>query len=124
MHLISSSQHGFLPGKSTSTNLVEIVETIYSVLDSHDGQMDVIYTDVSKAFDMVNHNLLLTKPHDIGLSPDTVALFNSYLSERTQDVHFNGVLSEGFPLSSGSPRAPIWDLFYFLSSLMTWGNIS
>ena len=103
-HLITPYQHGFSTGKSTATNYVEFVETIYSVLDFHDGQMDVIYTDFTKAFDKVNHNVLITKLHNIGFRPDTVALFNSYLSERTQYVDYNGVMSEGFPLSSGVPQ--------------------
>ena len=63
-HLISPSQHGILPGNSISTNLVEFVETIYYVLDSHYGQMDVIYTDFSKALDKVNHKVLLTILHN------------------------------------------------------------
>ena len=57
---ISSSQHGGVKKKSTETNLFVFPTQIHSVL-SKKGQIDVAYTDFSKAFDRVNHNLLLSK---------------------------------------------------------------
>jgi hypothetical protein len=57
-----------------------LTETVAS-----EGQIDAIYTDLHKAFDKVNHNLLLAKLHKLGLRHSVVSWF-SYLSERSQLV--------------------------------------
>ena len=58
--LINPSQHGFLPRKSTSTNLVAYLDYVTKKLD--DGQpVDVLYLDFSKAFDRVPHKRLVQK---------------------------------------------------------------
>ena len=53
-------QHGFLPGKSCTTNLITLTDNIASNL-SKDVGTDIIYFDFTKAFDAVNHNLLIAK---------------------------------------------------------------
>ncbi|XP_063923008.1 uncharacterized protein LOC135137316 [Zophobas morio] len=63
---LSPSQHGFIKGKSTSTNLCEYIQYISDSLESK-KQVDVIYTDLSKAFDVVNHSILLDKLSKFGL---------------------------------------------------------
>jgi hypothetical protein len=57
---ISESQHGFVSSRSTITNLVCITDYIANAIDNN-TQVDVIYTDFSKAFDKLNHNILLSK---------------------------------------------------------------
>ena len=57
---INSLQHGFMQGRSTTSNLVVFSNYLYNVL-SQKGQVDVIYTDFSKAFDKLDHGLLLEK---------------------------------------------------------------
>lgn len=57
--LIKKSQHGFMKGKSTTTNLTEIAQMLHE--ESKDSQIDVIYFDFSKAFDQVRHDLLEIK---------------------------------------------------------------
>ena len=58
--LIHSSQHGFLNKHSTVTNLLEFYNDIYLKLNNG-NQVDVIYLDLSKAFDCVPHALLIAK---------------------------------------------------------------
>ena len=59
MHgLISACQHGFLAGRSCVTQLVEVLDDIGAKLH-RGGQVDVIYLDMSKAFDKVSHAKLL-----------------------------------------------------------------
>lgn len=62
---LSPLQHGFVRGRSTATNLMCLTQSIAETLDNS-GQVDVIYTDFSKAFDSINHELLL---HKLNLSP-------------------------------------------------------
>ena len=68
--LVNSSQHGFIPGRSCTTQLVEVLDYIGSLLDSG-KQTDIIFMDMSKAFDKVSHKLLLNKlgQFNIGVFP-------------------------------------------------------
>ena len=58
--LFSTKQFGFIPGRSTSLQLLTMLDTITDVVDSN-GQVDVIYMDFMKAFDQVPHKRLLKK---------------------------------------------------------------
>ena len=53
-----TGQHDFLPGKNCATQLIEVFDKIGKLLDRR-KQMDVIYLDLSKAFDKVSHKRLL-----------------------------------------------------------------
>ena len=67
-------------------------------------QTDVIYTDFSKAFDRVNHDLLLYKLSCMGFSNNAVRWLKSYLSSRTQQVKFENALSKVIDVPSGVPQ--------------------
>ena len=62
---ISENQHGFISGRSTTTNLVQISQYIANAMDQKQ-KVDVIYTDFFKAFDSVDHSILLGKLDSFG----------------------------------------------------------
>ena len=100
---ISIYQHGFLKGRSTITNLLEFTSKIFDGFNSG-FQTDVIYTDFSKAFDTVNHLLLIKKLLLIGIPPSLVEWIDSYLSNRRQFVLFRSSISEPILAVSGVPQ--------------------
>lgn len=107
---LSQCQHGFLPGKSTSTNLLHLMEFISE--DFQNGyQTDVIYTDFAKAFDKVNHDVLLKKLRRFGFSEKLISLFISYFRDRKQYVVYENVESEQYNVFSsvcqGSTLGPL-----------------
>lgn len=104
--LISDSQHGFMQGRSTTTNLFCITQYISESLDSG-GQVDVIYTDFSKAFDRLDHGILLCKLRQFGFSDKLSDLLASYLHCRRQYVEYRGFRSDEFIASSGVPQGSI-----------------
>ncbi len=73
-----------------------------------------LFVDLSKAFDSVNHELLLNKLSSAGFGPGTLKWFRNYLVDRTQCVHVKDLKSGFLDISKGVPRVPFWDLFCFL----------
>ena len=86
-------QHGFLKGRSTTTQLLEVY---HHILDSVAGgtEVDSIYLDLTKAFDTVPHNLILIKLKNHGITGPLLAWFTSYLSGRQQRVIVEGAYSD------------------------------
>jgi hypothetical protein len=109
---ISVNQHGFMARRSTVTNLVSTTQFLCESLDAH-GQVDVIYMDLSKAFDRVNHRLLLYKLDDFGLSDGLILLIESYLQKRVQFVQYRGFRSESFSQTSGVPQGSVLGPLFF-----------
>lgn len=102
-HLINPIQHGFTEGRSTTTNLILFKEDIVRALDEG-CQLDVIYTDFAKAFDRVNHLILLNKLELFGFSGSVLAWMGSYLSGRTQSVTIADTYSNEYMQTSGVPQ--------------------
>lgn len=100
---IVKSQHAFLKGKSTLTNL--LVYTSYiSEMFAVDSQVDVVYLDFSKAFDKVDVKILLMKLRNFGLGGTLLSWIYSYLNSRVQRVRLKGHLSDPFVVESGVPQ--------------------
>lgn len=100
---ISPYQHGFIPKRSTVSNLCCLTQYIAESMDMG-GQVDVIYTDFEKAFDRIDHNVLLNKMSYFGMSSDSLSLMKSYLSDRVCCVFYNGFQSRGYSPISGIPQ--------------------
>lgn len=100
---IQNQQHGFLQKRSVLTNLVNFTEYLTSNMDNR-HQVDVIYTDYSKAFDKVNHSILIKKLHQLGIHGDLLRWLTSYLQKRLQCVSVEGNKSSFFTVPSGVPQ--------------------
>lgn len=104
--LITGAQHGFVRGRSTVTNLACITEFISDAMD-RGCQTDVIYTDFSKAFDMVDHGVLIDKLFSFGFSAKQISFMQSYLSDRKHRVIYRGCSSAEVYASSGVPQGSV-----------------
>ena len=111
--LIILSQHGFIPGKSCTAQLLEALGKISSLLDS-EKQSDVILLDMSKAFDKVNHTLLINKLGQYNISESLLNWFSAYLYGQQQRVTVLGAMLSSRPISSGMPQGSIVGLILFL----------
>ncbi|XP_017303983.1 uncharacterized protein LOC108253828 [Diaphorina citri] len=83
--MINQQQHGFMKGKSTSTNLVSYTEFITSVIEDS-GQVDCAYTDFAKCYDRINHNLLISKLRSFGIEGNLLNWIESFHVDRKQIV--------------------------------------
>lgn len=102
-NFITPSQHGFFPGRSINSNLINFCQYTMDLVDKN-IQVDCIYTDFEKAFDRVNHLLLLSKLHYYGLSENSLKFFSSYLHKRKQFVMYRGFCSKNIVVDSGVPQ--------------------
>lgn len=103
---IPDEQHGFMNKRSTVTNLTYFTNYIFRSMD--DGkQVDVIYTDFEKAFDRVDHIILLHKLNALGIRGDLHRWFSSYITNRRQAVVIGSARSDYVTISSGVPQGSI-----------------
>lgn len=100
---ISSWQHGFMKGRSTSTNLMSFLQFVYPVLEEG-NRVDTVYTDFTKAFDRVNFSKLITSLIKIGLPAWLCKVLVSYLTDRKNFVYSKNTYSDAFIPTSGVPQ--------------------
>ena len=115
--LLSKYQSGFRPMHSTLTALIDITDNWYVNID--DGLTNaILFIDLKKAFDAIDHEILLSKLELYGFKGASLKLFRDYLSDRTQVTVINDVNSETSFINCGVPQgsilAPLPFLLYII----------
>ena len=103
--LISERQHGFVPKKGCSSNLLESVESWLNSLEQGDS-VDIFFLDYSKAFDRVPHERLMSKLGSYGFTDQVQGWIRSFLAGRTQYVKLV-TTSDSKPVLSGVPQGSV-----------------
>ena len=110
---IYNLQFGFREKHSTNHALFSITEKIREALDNNNFACG-IFIDLQKAFDTVDHNILLQKLNHYGIRGVANNWFNSYLSNRTHFVSINGFQSKTKNISIGVPQGSVLGPLLFL----------
>ena len=111
--ILSPAQFGFRKRRSCVLQLLVTLETIYKSLEEG-KQINMVYTDFEKAFDHVDHGILLRKLHEYGVRGKLLNLLKSYLANRQQRVRVNGHYSDYVNVTSGVPQGSILSSLLFL----------
>ena len=101
------------PARSTVTNLICLNEFVSNSFNNNNS-VQAIYLDISKAFDSVNHSLLLNKLTQYGINANLINLFRNYLNNRQVIVKFEDGLSQPFIMTSGIPQGSNLSTLLFL----------
>lgn len=105
-NLIYANQSGFRRKYSTETALIRILDSILFNLDRN-KVTGMVTVDYKKAFDMVDHALLIRKLEVYRLDSQALSWFTSYLSDRKQFVTFKGQCSDVRTVTAGVPQGSI-----------------
>ena len=125
-HLFSPEQFGFRKERGTEDQLLLFYGEVAKYVDEGKS-VDVVYVDLSKAFDVLNHEVLLEKLRSLQFCEQIVAWIGSFLQERTMRVSISGKLSAPRDVTSGVPQGSVLGPILFLiyvNSLMAGAECS
>ena len=111
--ILSQNQYGFRKKYSTAHALIQSFDKISSALDNEKVTLG-LFIDLSKAFDTVNHEVLLDKLEHYGVRGIALQSFKSYLSCRKQFVQYNSYNSSLLHITCGVPQGSILGPLLFL----------
>ena len=105
-NVIYKQQFGFTPKHSTTHAIIIITEKIREALNK--GKFSCgVFVDLQKAFDTVNHEVLLKKIYQYGIRGNTYEWFKSYLTDRLQFVSILGFDSDKLSIKHGVPQGSV-----------------
>ena len=112
-NILTSFQHGFRQGRSCETQLLTTLKDFSQTLNTSD-QTDAVLLDFSKAFDKVDHKILLSKIDAIGIQGPLHNWMSSFLTDRLQYVTVDGSTSNPCKVLSGVPQGTVLGPLFFL----------
>ena len=111
--LLYKSQHGFRSHHSTELAALELTDKILTEMDK--GEIPIsIFLDLSKAFDTIDHQILIHKLKYYGFLNNSIDLITSYLSNRHQYVQYDDVASKSMLISTGVPQGSVLGPLLFI----------
>ena len=113
-HLVHPNHHGSRKQHSTATALLQMYDK-WAEAAEDDTMVGIMMVDLSAAFDMVDHPLLLAKLQLYGFDDSVLTWIKSYLPNRTQSVFVDGCLSPPMPIQCGVPQGSILGPLFYIN---------
>ena len=117
------SQYGFRTEHSTELAAMELIDRLILTMDNNETPLN-IYLDMSKAFDTIDHTILINKLTFYGIHGVALDLIKSYLNNRYQFVEYDGVQSSMLHISTGVPQGSILGPLLFIIYINDFPNAS
>ena len=112
-NLLSEAQFGFRKNHSTCTCILKLLDDIYSNMEM--GKLTgVVFLDLKKAFDTVDHNIMINKLNKFNIDEQAREWFRNYLSGRKQSVKYHGTQSAPLLIQCGVPQGSILGPMMFI----------
>ena len=111
--MFNKGQHGFVPGRSTQTQLLSHFNDIFDTL-AEGKRLDTVYLDFAKAFDKVDHEILLEKVKKHKISGKLGKWISEFLANRKFKVVVNGCMSDEGEVTSGVPQGTVLAAILFV----------
>jgi hypothetical protein len=110
---LDKRQYGALKGKSTTHELVDILHHWHTALDNHES-VRIVFIDYAKAFDHVDHSIIVKKLHNLGISKVLIRWVCSFLYDRKQRVKLSEIFSDWLSLKGSMPQGSFLGPLTFL----------
>ena len=111
--MVDPAQHGSTKCRSTLTQLIEQQEEILKILEKG-SNVDLIYLDFAKAYDKIDHKILLEKLKILGITGKTLEWIECWLTEKVQRVRIGQNLSTEKKVRSGIPQGSVLGPLMFI----------
>ena len=112
-NILCEKQNGFRPNHSTTNSIIDLTNDIYNEINNGNVTL-AAFIDLKKAFDTVNHKILLEKLNYMGIRGKTLSWVENYLFNRYQKTICNNVLSNTGKIKCGVPQGSILGPLFFL----------
>ena len=122
-NILYDHQYGFRKGRSTQQAIITLVDKITKSQDIGDIVITLLI-DLKKAFDTIDHRILLRKLYSYGIRGSMLKWMESYLTDRSQYVVFDGKVSETHGIKCGVPQGSILGPLLFIISVNDICNVS
>ena len=111
--ILHDSQYGFRPNRSTIDAIIDCTEQIKDALENKKDALG-LFLDLSKAFDTLDHSILLKKLSLYGIRGQSLSWFQNYLDNRSLYVEYKGAISKQYNVTYGVPQGSVLGPLLFI----------